>query len=43
MTKTELEILSYECRIALLKERNRENGRIVKKLERKLRSLKNGR
>jgi hypothetical protein len=41
MTNTELEILSCECRIALLKERNRDNGAIVRKLERRLRKLKN--
>jgi hypothetical protein len=39
MDKKELEILKCECRIALLKERNRENCRIVKKLERRLRAL----
>ena len=38
----ELEILKCECRIALLKERNRDNGKIIQKLERRLRNLKNG-
>lgn len=40
MSAIELEILKCECRIALLKERGRENGRIVRKIERKLRRLK---
>lgn len=43
MSATELEILKCECRISLLKERNRDNGRVVKKLERRLRVLTNGR
>jgi len=40
MSAVELEILKCECRIALLKERGRENGRIVRKLERRIRKLK---
>lgn len=36
----ELRILQLENRIAILSERNKENGRIVKKLQRKLRNLK---
>lgn len=40
MSAVELEILKCECRIALLKERNRDNGRIVRKLERRLRRLR---
>ena len=40
MDKNELEILKCECRIALLEERNRDNGRIVMKLKRRLRKLR---
>ena len=40
MSAVEFEILKCECRIALLKERNRENGRIVRKLERRVRRLR---
>ena len=37
-----MEILALENRIALLRGRSgRENGKIVKKLERRLRKLKN--
>ena len=36
----ELKILQTENRIALLRERNTDNGRIVKKLERQLRNLR---
>ena len=40
MTKTELQILNIENRIALLTGRNKDNERIVRKLQRKLRSLR---
>ena len=40
MTKREIEILNCECRIELLMARPKENGRIVAKLQRKLRQLK---
>ena len=41
MTK-EIRILSLENRINLLRERtDKENGKIIKKLERQLRNLKN--
>lgn len=40
MNNTELAIRN---RLTLLKSRNRDNGRIVKKLERRLRNLMNGR
>lgn len=43
MNERELEILKCECRIALLEERNRDNGRIVMKLKRRLRRLRNER
>jgi hypothetical protein len=36
----ELRILQLENRIALLSERTKENGRIIKKLQRQLRNLK---
>ena len=36
----ELKILQTENRIALLSERNKDNGRIVKKLKRQLRNLR---
>ncbi len=39
-TMNYFEILSTENRIALLRGRTKENGKIVKKLERKLRRLK---
>ena len=35
----ELKILQTENRIALLSERNKDNSRIIKKLERQLRNL----
>ena len=39
----EIEILTTENRIALLQGRTgKENGKIVKKLQRKLRKLRNG-
>ena len=40
MNNTELAIKN---RIMLLKSRKEDNGRIIKKLERKLRNLSNGR
>ena len=40
MTKREMKILDCECRIELLMARPKDNGRIVKKLQRKLRQLK---
>ena len=36
-----MEILATENRIALLKGRTRDNGNIIRKLQRKLRRLKN--
>ena len=43
MTKNEIEILTIENRIALLRGRTgRENGKIVKKLLRRHRKLTNG-
>ena len=43
MTKNEIEILTIENRIALLRGRaDRENGKIVKKLLRRHRKLTNG-
>lgn len=39
MTK-EIKILKTENRIALLSERNKDNGRIIAKLKRQLRNLK---
>ena len=36
-----MEKLALENRIALLKSRQKDNGRIVKKLQRKLQALKN--
>lgn len=38
MTK-EMKKLKIESRIALLKERNKDNGRIIAKLKRQLRQL----
>ena len=39
MTKREIEMLNCECRIELLLGRNKENRRIVSKLQRRLRAL----